>query len=175
LAVRCLFRFSLPNQASPVPRCFATMKVPFPLAHNPRCILPSPLFCHLYPAYTGSTQLIGVGILSHQDCCRHTAVRSWTLKCTRAPAVPFIAESHLTVFTAKECYGYAASWAWWPSWQCGRQLLLPFALLCAPTYRAPAIIMNWPKGSSYEGTLEAWAGNGGAKERVEAKQEGKSK
>jgi hypothetical protein len=38
-----------------------------------------------------------------------------------------------------------------------------------------AIIMNWPKGSSYEGTLEAWAGNGGAKERVEAKQEGKSK
>ena len=22
-------------------------------------------------------------ILSHQECCRHTAVRSWTLKCTR--------------------------------------------------------------------------------------------
>jgi hypothetical protein len=78
LAVRCLFRFTLPDRASPVPRCFATI-IPFPpwlrfSLHSTLSFILSPLSsAHWWRPADWA------GIISHQDCCRHTAVRSWTL------------------------------------------------------------------------------------------------
>lgn len=46
LPVCCLFRFSPPDRASRRSRRFATLKIPFPLAYNHQCILPSTSFCH---------------------------------------------------------------------------------------------------------------------------------
>jgi hypothetical protein len=76
LAVCCLFRFTLPDRASPVPRCFATIKVPFP--PWPRSSLHSILSFILLPLSSAHwwRPADWGGIISHQDCCWHTAVPS---------------------------------------------------------------------------------------------------